>query len=155
MSGFSVAQERYRALLCMENLPAIEACRPTLDDAKKRTLNHPGAVWHAWRGSTKAETPRPSSRQQVVVKRVTAAADAARQGRAIYWPQDAMRRAHQAMLDSRSQDLLTLARAALQAAIRNEGDLLALLPEQPATSTPRCSVEKHVAQAAETAHASA
>jgi hypothetical protein len=89
------------------------------------------------------------------VQRVTAVADAAQKGRPVYWSQAAMRRAHQAMLDSRSHDLLILARAALQAAIRNEGDLLALLPEPPATSTPRRSVEKHVAQAAETAHASA
>jgi hypothetical protein len=134
--------------------PAIEAWRATLEDAKKRPLNYPRSVWHA-RRSTKAETPRPPRRQQVVVKRVSATAEAARQGRAIYWPHDAMRRAHQAMLDSRSHDLLILARAALQAAIRNEGDLLALLSEQPAGSTPRRSVENNGAQAAETAHASA
>jgi hypothetical protein len=38
------------------------------------------------------------------------------------------------MLDSRSSDLLTLARAALQGAIRSEGDLLALLPPEPSTN---------------------
>jgi hypothetical protein len=35
------------------------------------------------------------------------------------------------MLDSRSSDLLTLARAALEGAIRNEIDLLELLPDPP------------------------
>jgi hypothetical protein len=152
-NGFDTisTQERYRIVLCIENLTTIEEWRKTLDNAKKRTLNHPGAVWHAWRGSIKAETPRPAQRQQVVFKRVTAATDAARQGRAIYWPQDAMRRAHQAMLDSRSHDLLILARAALQAAIRNEGDLLALLPAPQTTSTPRRN--GNAVQAEETARA--
>jgi hypothetical protein len=35
------------------------------------------------------------------------------------------------MLDSRSHDLLTLARVALEAAIRSEIDLLELLPDAP------------------------
>jgi hypothetical protein len=43
------AQERYRLLLVLENLPAIEAWRAGLDDAQRRRLNHPGAVWHGWR----------------------------------------------------------------------------------------------------------
>jgi hypothetical protein len=46
-----------------------------------------------------------------------------------------LRRAHQAMLDSRSSYLLTLASAALQGAIRNEGDLVALLPPEPSTNS--------------------
>jgi hypothetical protein len=48
-----------------------------------------------------------------------------------------MRRAHEAMLHSRSSDLLTLARVALQAAIRNEADLLALLSADPPTKNHR------------------
>jgi hypothetical protein len=58
-----------------------------------------------------------------------------------HWPQEHLKRAHRAMLDCRSNDLLTLARAALQAAIRNEADLLALLPAVPAGSTARYSLE--------------
>jgi hypothetical protein len=38
-----------------------------------------------------------------------------------------MRRAHSAMLDSRSHDLLTLARVALEAVIRSGNDLFNLL----------------------------
>jgi hypothetical protein len=68
--------------------------------------------------------------------------------------EDCMRRAHQAMLDSKSSDLLTLARAALQAAIRTEADLLALLPaEPPAKPAPRSIRE--AAPAATAAHAQA
>ena len=47
-----------------------------------------------------------------------------------------MKRAHQAMLDSRSTDLLTLAPFALQGAIRNESDLLDLLPPERPKPTP-------------------
>jgi hypothetical protein len=50
-----------------------------------------------------------------------------RNGRPIYWPQDCVRRAHEAMLKSRSSDLLTLARCALEAAIPTEHVLLELL----------------------------
>jgi hypothetical protein len=49
-----------------------------------------------------------------------------------------LRRAHEAMLKSKSTDLLTLARLALEAAIRNENDLLDLLhPEAVAMSALR------------------
>jgi hypothetical protein len=57
------------------------------------------------------------------------------------------------MLDSRSHDLLMLARVALEAAIRTENDLLALLDEPPATSTPRGSAKPNGAPAAAEAHA--
>src|SRR5258707_12370380 len=41
-------QERYRALLCLENLEAIEVWHASLDDAQRRRLNHPGAIWAHW-----------------------------------------------------------------------------------------------------------
>lgn len=78
--------------------------------------------------------PAASSPRNLAVERVNAAAETARRGKPIFWSRDAMKRAHVAMLDSGSSDLLTLARCALQAAIRNERDLLALLPEP---TTPR------------------
>ena len=46
------SQQRYRALLVQENLPAIEGWRDGLDEAKRRSLNHPGAVWAGWRRTT-------------------------------------------------------------------------------------------------------
>jgi hypothetical protein len=76
-------QERYRALLCHENLAAISAWRDDLDETQRRGLNHPGTAWHAFRRATKAATPAPT--QQQVAQRVAAA----RKGRAIFWPQGA------------------------------------------------------------------
>ena len=121
--------ERYRAILCVENSKAIEAWRATLDDAKRRKLNHPGAVWHAWRRSLKPATPAPQRQQ--IVDGIATLAETARQGRAVFWPQAAVRRAYESMLKSQSHDLLVLARVALQGAIRSEADLLALLPAEP------------------------
>lgn len=118
------AQERYRALLVLENLPAISAWRDGLDETKRGRLNHPGAIWHAWRRATKAES-------QNVVLKATATKSHKGYGKAIYWPQDALQRAAAAIRDARSTDTLILARRALEAAIRNEMDLLALLPPVP------------------------
>jgi hypothetical protein len=59
------------------------------------------------------------------------------------------------MLDSRSHDLLILARVGLESAIRSEDDLLELLPPEPsATSTLRRSVENNAAPT-DHAHAAA
>jgi hypothetical protein len=55
----------------------------------------------------------------------------ARNGKPVYWPQPLVRRAYEAMLKSQSHDLLVLARAALQAAIRSEADLRELLSSAP------------------------
>jgi len=123
-------QERYRALLVLENLPAISAWRDGLDEVQRRRFNHPNSVWSRWKNSMQIKTKTLPQREHVV-QHIAAAAETARHGKPIYWSQDAMRRAHQAMLDSRSSDFLTLARVALQAAIRNETDLLALLPVAP------------------------
>ncbi len=128
--------------------PAIEAQRPTLDEKKRNALNHPGAIWAHWRRSLKAETPAPQ--RQHIVARIAAAGDTARNGKAVFWPQECLKRGHEAMLACRSNDLLKLCRVALEAAIRDQNDLMALLPaEPPATSTPRRSIENNSAQPAE------
>ena len=49
----------------------------------------------------------------------------------MHWPQSAIRRAADAMRESGSRDWLTLARTALQAGVRTEGDLLAILDGAP------------------------
>jgi hypothetical protein len=118
-------QERYRALRCLENLDAIEAWRATLDDASRRRLNHVGAIWAHWRRrKTKAERAAPACKN--FVKATISHKNGARP---VYWPQDAVRRAHMAMLDSRSHDLLVLARVALEAAIPSADVLVDLLDE--------------------------
>jgi hypothetical protein len=121
-----VAQERYRALLCMKNLPAIETWRAGLDEAQRRRLNHPGAVWAHWRRSLKAD--QPSLHRQHVVS----GTKPHRTCRPIYWPQDAIRRAATALRECRSNDIFTLARIALEAALRCESDLIDLLPSDAA-----------------------
>jgi hypothetical protein len=129
-------QERYRALLVLEKLPAIEAWREALDETQRRRFNHPNAVWFAWRRATKTDTKH----RQLVVLSAKATAQKCGYGRAIHWPQDTLQRAANAIRETRSNDCITLAKAALQAAVRNESDLLALLPA--ASATPQRSADR-------------
>jgi hypothetical protein len=115
-------QQRYRAILCLENEIAIEKWRATLTDKQRGRWNHPGAVWAHWKRSTKAgAAPR---REAVKSARKGC-------GKAIHWPGDALRRAAIAIREARTNDVIMMAKAALQAAIRDETDLLMLLPEKP------------------------
>jgi hypothetical protein len=114
------ASERFRLLKILEHLTEIGSWRNSLDEGKRRALNHPSSIWSHWRRSLK---PAPSPPRQHLTERATSA----RQVRGVFWPQDALRRAHQAMLKSKSSDLLVLARAALESAIRCEADLVELL----------------------------
>lgn len=145
LDGIST-QERYRALLVLENLAAIEAWRDALPEATARRLNHPGAVWHAWRRSGSKQS-KPVATEHPLAPSIAAAAERSRRGKAVYWSQDALARAHVAMLRSRSTDLLVLARLALQGAIRDEADLLKLLsPERLTTSPiPETAIPAHAA----------
>jgi hypothetical protein len=64
----------------------------------------------------------------------------------IYWPSDAVLRAATAIREANSTDIFVLARRTLEAAIRNEADLLALLPlvlsaaPRPQQALGRCSL---------------
>ena len=88
------------------------------------------AVWgDALRGAQPADCGR-AARLHVVSN---GGARPQRAGKAIHWLQEPIRRAASAMRESRSNDLLILARVALQAAIRSEDDLFALLKD---TTTP-------------------
>jgi hypothetical protein len=99
-----------------------KTCRPSrtwregLDEAKRCWLNHPGAIWARWRRATAISKPR--------VRFVVGTAKGNGNGKAVFWSQDQLRRAHRAMLDSRSSDLLRLARVALEgAADRHEASI--------------------------------
>jgi hypothetical protein len=123
-------QERYRALQVLEHLETIERWRAGLPEAKRRRTNHPAAIWHAWSRATRpAAEPKPKAPPAFLPV-------SGNKARPIFWPQDAVRRAHRAMLDSRSSDLLTLARCALEGAIRDENDLHSLLEERPSRRAP-------------------
>jgi hypothetical protein len=120
-------QERYRAILCVENRDAIEVWRATLDDAKRRRFNHPNSVWAGWRKS-KTEPAAPA-------RYIVNAATPHKTGKPIFWSQDMIRRAAMAIKDARTNDYFLMARAALEGAVRDGDDLLALLENTP-TRTP-------------------
>ena len=105
----------------------IEPWRASLDDAKRRRLNHPSAIWAHWRRHMTMTTVSGRDHTTAPVKGY---------GKAIHWPQDYIRRAHTAMLRSKSSDLLTLARLALEAAVRNADDLDELFATKPTRPTP-------------------
>jgi len=98
---------------------------PRISPEKRRQLNHPAAIWMHWRGAQLADCGR-AARLHVVSN---GGARPQRAGRAIHWLQEPIRRAASAMRESRSNDLLILARVALQAAIRSEDDPFALLKD--------------------------
>jgi hypothetical protein len=119
-----VAQERYRLFLILRNLDAVEKWRAGLDEGQRRRLNHPNAVWSHWRrAKTDAERSAPTVRRDVVKNGTARHKD----GKPIYWPQDAIRRAAVALRECSSSDIFGLARTALEAAIRSENDLIELL----------------------------
>jgi hypothetical protein len=111
-------QERYRALLILQNLDAISAWRAGLDEAQRRRHSHPNSVWFAWKRATAKSEPRREH-----VKR---SAKAWRPGRPIYFNQDMIRRAAMAMRTC-GPDIFRAARVCLEAAIRSESDLIELL----------------------------
>jgi hypothetical protein len=123
-------QDRYRALIVIENINAIEAWRSGLNDAQRR-LNHLNAVWHASLRTTTPRSAPPPPRQHVVK-----GSKPHKTGKPIYWPQDVIRRAATAtaMRESMSNDWTKLARCALETV--NRDDLLALLNAPAPTRAP-------------------
>jgi hypothetical protein len=145
-NGFSETtnQERYAILKILEHLDAVTAWRDGLDEARRRRHNHP-SLWHVFRRATKAETGTPT-RQPVQGAKSKAAH---RPGKPVYFGQDIIRRAAMALRECRSGDIFTAARATLEAAIRSENDLLALLneakpPQAKAPATPSAELAAHV-----------
>jgi hypothetical protein len=127
--GDLTQSERYSCHRLLENLAAITAWRDSLDENHRLKNNHPHGVFWSWRRSLGLAPPLkklPSAK-----KPNGRASHADHHSRPIFWPQDSLRRAHQAMLDCRSNDLLKLARVALEAAVRSEADLFALLDAHP------------------------
>jgi hypothetical protein len=121
--------ERYRILLILENCVAIETWRASLDDVKRRKLNHPGAIWAHWsrasgmgKSGGGAMAPKANGGGMGMAPRRPYAGN-----RPICFDQEAVRRAGLAMKESRSSDWFKLAGIALHAAIRDRGDVLALL----------------------------
>jgi hypothetical protein len=124
----NVAQERYRLLLILENLTAIEAWRADLTEAKRRKLNHPNSIWHIWRRATSPPSgphPEGDAKNQKPISRSSPLA--AGHGPA---------RRHGAMREHWSNDTLALARICLMAALPHEGCFADLLPAEPPPPKP-------------------
>lgn len=112
-------QERQSCHRVIANLNAIEKWRNSLGAERRRKINHVDSAFWGWKQAASPRKPRHAGvKPQRVVGRGYAP---------VYWNGDAIRRAADAMRECRSNDLFRLARVAVEAAIRNEGDLLELL----------------------------
>jgi hypothetical protein len=119
------AQERYKAIKCVEHEDEIEALLATLSPEMRRRLNHPNAVWNFFRKSR--EIPKEPIHRHVVAS----AMPSHPRGRPIHWSQDDIRTGAAAMRESGSRDWFVLAKQCLEAVIPTEHTLLAKL-EPPA-----------------------
>jgi hypothetical protein len=122
-------QVRYRLLLCIENIIAIEKWRSGLDEDRRLRWNHPDSVWHHWKRTTSITPSRcadPKPRPQFTGKAVSGGYH-----RPVHFDQDMVRRAAIAIGANFCNDTFRLAVVALRAAIRSEIDVLALLRETP------------------------
>ena len=123
------AQERSRIVKIIENLPAVSAWRETLPpEAKQRKLNHP-SLWFRFRASVERR-PMPRRYPPNPGPRLNSAHVGSH--RQVYWSQDHIQRAARAVSESyRGGDVYVIARLALEAAIRSEADLFALIDSHP------------------------
>jgi hypothetical protein len=123
-------QERWWALKVVDNLTEIDNWRATLDDVSRRRWNHPQSAWDNWRRSQGHARPLCTRRPPTLKRHARTYA------RPVFWGQDHLRRAANAIRECRSTDCIVLARAALEAAIPNEAALFQLLersePPKPA-----------------------
>jgi hypothetical protein len=116
--------ERHRIVKIVENLPAVERWLASLPPERKRRINHPSA-WLTYLKETN-DAARACTRPY----RPSNGNKATHTGyhRVVRFDQAAIRRAGDAMRKAWCNDCYRLAAIALAAAIRNETDLLALLP---------------------------
>jgi hypothetical protein len=116
-------QERYRAILVLENLAAIERWRDGLDEGARRRLNHPAAIWAHWQRTMRPrrtiEAPRPLVGKLVKPPRPTG---------------DMLRRICAAMHETRSNDRIILAEAAYYAVRMADAEAAAPTVPQPKTA---------------------
>jgi hypothetical protein len=111
---------RAACLRLADHLGDIEQWRAGLPGDARQAQNHPQVILRNWRKATGRGTA-PKAWPKANGKRAYAG------NRPICFDQEAVRRAGLAMKESRSSDWFKLAGVALHAAIRDRGDLLALL----------------------------
>jgi hypothetical protein len=144
-NGFREMPAGIRTACCIiaDHAVEIDRWRASLPDSDQRAQNNPQVIIRNWRRATapnRTATARPHIVKEAMAKGYT---------RAVHCPADALRRAATAIREARSGDCIVLARRALESAVRDENDLRALLPDPPATSTPRRSIDNNSAPAAE------
>jgi len=120
------SHERRGSIVMVENLVEIEGWRATLSAVEIRRCNHPNSVLAHWRRKT-----RPMRSGPKTYVHTAKATNVRRNGRPIKFDQQMIKRAGAAMRQSWSNDVYSLATIALQAAIRDERDILELLPDPP------------------------
>jgi hypothetical protein len=120
------SQERYWALQIIDNLDEIERWRASLDDAQRRRFNHPQAIWVNWRKTIKTKAPQRQRASRGLQLRKGS------NGRPVFFDGEMIRRASVAIRENWCNDTIRLARVALEAAIRDMNDLIALAePKRP------------------------
>jgi len=119
-------QETYTIGKIIENLPVIEAWRNGLSEAKQRRYNSPSCVWTYYRKTAGVPAPSASRMHVVLTGRHKGSMHL------VSWPGAVIKRAAEALRECRSNDLLVLAKTALE--ILNRDDLIAALDGgRPAT----------------------
>jgi hypothetical protein len=116
-------QERYRAVLVLENLPAIERWRDGLPEDRRRKLNHPGAIWAHWYRTQKPARTCVQAAQSTVAGKLPARPTG-----------DMLRRICAAMAATRSNDRIILAEAAYLAIKMAELEAAQLARPEPKTA---------------------
>jgi len=121
---------RYRLLMCIENIAAIEAWRAGLPERQRDRYNHPDSIWFAWRRDLHGEQPRAMTRPYRPPNQ-SGKCVSGRYHRALGFDQDVVRRVAVALREHWCNDVYKLARVVLEAAFPNEDALRALLPADP------------------------
>jgi hypothetical protein len=121
LSGIT-AQERYRLLLILDNLPEIERWHDNLPPEKMRRLNHPNAIWACWKASQR----KTSHTLHVASVSATNGGE-----RPVCFTQDMIRRLADALLTNRTPDLYKKANELLIATFPNRVTAAQLLEDGP------------------------
>ncbi|WP_316228790.1 hypothetical protein [Bradyrhizobium sp. SZCCHNGR1005] len=114
--------DQFYAMQMAEHAEAIAGWRDALPENKRRRFTTPHGIINGWQRSLQLPSPKVRN----IVQKPRPAWKA--KGAPIGFPGDMIQRAALAMRESWCNDVVVLARLALQAAVRSEHDLIELLP---------------------------
>ncbi|MGJ4928606.1 hypothetical protein ACQR1I_14225 [Bradyrhizobium sp. HKCCYLS2038] len=114
--------DQFWSMQMADNVEAVAAWRDALPELKRRRYTTPHGIVSGWRKSLRC----PLQKVRNIVQKPRSPSKA--KGAPIGFSGETIRRAAVAMRDEWCNDVFVLARVALQAAIRNEADLIELLP---------------------------